>query len=115
MISNKYIKNNLSYLKLLNVFGMNQKQIIKTITLQSFFYVFKSIIISFIFSFGISYVLTVLFNYNDGRWVPFATKYSIQIYNYFIVAFFLLLVVIIFWVILTKSLYQMNYKKEVIR
>ena len=115
LISNKYIKNNLSYLKMLNAFGMKPKQINMIITLQSFFYILKSILISFIFSFTISYILTLLFNYGDGGWVPLATKYTIQIYNYFIVAFIILLVVVIFWVVLTKFLYQMNYKKEVIR
>ena len=87
---------------------MKPKQINMIITLQSFFYILKSILISFIFSFTISYILTLLFNYGDGGWVPLATKYTIQIYNY-------LLVVVIFWVVLTKFLYQMNYKKEVIR
>lgn len=115
LISNKYIKNNLSYLKMLNTFGMKPKQINMIITLQSFFYILKSILISFIFSFTISYILTLLFNYGDGGWDRLATKYTIQIYNYFIVAFIILLVVVIFWVVLTKFLYQMNYKKEVIR
>lgn len=115
LISNKYIKNNLSYLKMLNAFGMKPKQINMIITLQSFFYILKSILISFIFSFTISYILTLLFNYGDGGWDRLVTKYTIQIYNYFIVAFIILLVVVIFWVVLTKFLYQMNYKKEVIR
>lgn len=115
LISNKYIKNNLSYLKMLNAFGMKPKQINMIITLQSFFYILKSILISFIFSFTISYILTLFFNYGDGGWDRLATKYTIQIYNYFIVAFIILLVVVIFWVVLTKFLYQMNYKKEVIR
>lgn len=56
LISNKYIKNNLSYLKMLNAFGMKPKQINMIITLQSFFYILKSILISFIFSFTISYI-----------------------------------------------------------
>lgn len=100
---------------MLNAFGMKPKQINMIITLQSFFYILKSILISFIFSFTISYILTLLFNYDDGGWDRLATKYTIQIYNYFIVAFIILLVVVIFWVVLTKFLYQMNYKKEVIR
>lgn len=45
---------------MLNAFGMKPKQINMIITLQSFFYILKSILISFIFSFTISYILTLL-------------------------------------------------------
>lgn len=89
IIYNNYVRKNIMYLKMLNIMGLKEKGVCKIILLQACMFILKCFIFAFIISFGISLILTLLFNGELYSWISIrdTNNYYINISSYFIIAF----------------------------
>ncbi len=104
---NKYVRKNNMYLKMLNIMGVKEKSVCKIIILQACMLILKCFIYAFIISFGISLMLTLLFNDELYSWISIrdANNYYINISSYFIIAFITAVMLGSLSILTTKKLY----------